>query len=218
MRLNLDDRRDAGFTLVELLISIVILGVIMVPLGNAVIGIIRNTDATSDRLALSHDAQISAAYFDRDVAAVGLRDQTTGGTTPLPSIQLGATYDAGGKTCGTPATPAALVRLLSDDWDGTAIPPVVRTDIVAYYLAPSGAVSELHRIACTGSATPGSDIVLAHNVDPATPGVTCAVVPGGAVVACAAAPVPPWVTLAFSVTKTSVGAYPITLTGQRRQT
>jgi prepilin-type N-terminal cleavage/methylation domain-containing protein len=217
MRLNLDDRRDAGFTLIELLISIVILGVIIVPLGNAVIGLIKNTDATSDRLALSHDAQISATYFARDVAAIGLRDYTVSGTPLLPSIQLDAQYDGGGKTCGTAATPKALVRLLSDNWD-TASPPVARTDIVAYYLtAPSNGVSELHRIRCTGSATPGADIVVAHNVDPRTPTdparpqATCSS-------ACAAATVPQQVTLSFSVTKTSVGSYPITLTGQRRQT
>jgi len=212
MRLNHDDRRDAGFTLVELLISIVILGVIIVPLGNAVIGFIRNTDATSDRLALSHDAQISAAYVARDVAAVGIRDYTVSGTPFLPSIQLGAGYSAGGKTCGTPATPTALVRLLSDDWDTSGTTPTVRTDIVAYYLTPpSGDVSELHRILCTSSATPDSDIVLAHDVDPATPSVTCSST-------CDAAAVPQRVTLSFAVTKTSVGGYPITLTGQRRQT
>jgi len=212
MRLTPDDRRDAGFTLVELLIAMVILGVIIVPLGNAIIGFIRNTDATSDRLALSHDAQISAAYLARDVAAVGLRDYTVSGTPFLPSIQLNAGYDAGGRICGTPATPTALLRLLSDDWDDTGTTPVVRTDIVAYYLTPpSGGVSELHRISCTGPATSGPDIVLAHNVDPTTPSLNCSST-------CDAATVPQQVTLSFRVTKTSVGAYPITLTGQRRQT
>jgi prepilin-type N-terminal cleavage/methylation domain-containing protein len=214
MRLTPDDRRDAGFTLIELLISILILGVIIVPLGNAVIGLIRNTDATSDRLALSHDAQISGAYFARDVAAVGLRDYTVGGTPFLPSVQLGAAYNAGGVTCGTPATPNALLRLLSDDWDDTAVPPVQGKDVVAYYLTPpSGGVSELHRLRCTGPATTGPDTVVAHNVDPATALVTCA---GPST--CEAVPVPQQVTLSFWVVKTSVGAYPITLTGQRRQT
>ena len=86
---------EAGFTLAELLMAVVIIAVIAVPLGNAVIGFLRNTDATSDRLALSHDEQISAAYFAADVAAIGLRDydaptdETT--TTPfLPSIELNA--------------------------------------------------------------------------------------------------------------------------------
>ena len=49
-------RRDAGFTLIELLVTVVILGLIMLPLGNAIIGVLHNYNATSDRLALSHDA------------------------------------------------------------------------------------------------------------------------------------------------------------------
>jgi len=57
-------RDDAGFTLIELLLVVVILGIIVIPLGNALIAYFRNTDATSARMTLSHDAQISAAYLD----------------------------------------------------------------------------------------------------------------------------------------------------------
>ena len=203
---------DAGFTLVELLLVIAILGVITVPLGNVVIGMLRNHQATADRLALSHDAQIAAAYFAQDVATVGVRDYTVpppANSSPpyRPSIQLDAGYDAGGTACGTAATPAAKVRFLADDWDGAGTPPTVATDVVAYYLAGS----ELHRMKCIGSATPVSDVVLAHYVDPATLAVTCSST-------CDAAVVPQQVTLSFSVTTPTVGAYPITLNGQRRQT
>ncbi|HEY3261096.1 MAG TPA: type II secretion system protein, partial [Pseudonocardiaceae bacterium] len=201
---------DAGFTLVELILTIAILGVITVPLGNTVIAALRNHQATSDRMELSHDAQISAAYFAHDVATVGVRDYAT---TPPPnsgppyrqSIQLDAAHDAGGAVCGTAATPTAKLRLLSDRWSG-GVSATVGTDVVAYYLAGS----ELHRIKCSGSATPADDLVLAHHVDPATLAVTCSS-------ACEAAAVPQHVTLSFSVTLPSVGAYPITLNGQRRQ-
>ena len=202
---------DAGFTLIELLITVVILGVIALPLGNAIIGVLRHTDATTDRLALSHDAQISAAYFGRDVASVGMRDYTPTGPVFRPSIQQDAAYNSGGVACGTAATPVAKLRLLSDAWQKDGLVAVRSTDVVAYYLQPAGTVSELHRIKCVGTATPVSDVVLAHNVDPATLTVACSS-------ACGAAAVPEQVTLTFSVTKPAADPYEIILTGQRRQT
>lgn len=215
MCLTTPHRRDAGFTLIELLIAIVLIGVIAVPLGNALLGVLHNTGETADRLELSHDGQISAAYFAQDVASVGLRDYAAGpdasGNLPFkPSIQLAAGYAAGGTACGTSATPVATVRLLADHWDSSATPPVLGTAVVAYYLTGGGAVRELHRMKCFGSATVTSDVVVAHNVDPASVAVTCSS-------ACESAEVPQLVTLSFSVTKPSVGAYPISLTGQRRQ-
>jgi prepilin-type N-terminal cleavage/methylation domain-containing protein len=203
-------RPDDGFTLIELLLVIVILGVITFPLASIVITSVRNTDATSARLALSHDAQQSAAFFAQDVAMTGLRDYSgsiASGNVPFqPSIQLSAAYDAGGQTCGTAATPVSLVRLLSDDWDTSGSSPSRRTAIIAYYLAGK----ELHRLRCLGSATPVSDAVIAHNVDPATAVVSCSS-------SCTAVPVPLWVKLTFTATSLSADPYPITLFGQRRQ-
>ncbi|HEX8627172.1 MAG TPA: prepilin-type N-terminal cleavage/methylation domain-containing protein [Catenuloplanes sp.] len=214
MRLTPRTRRghpEAGFTLVELLIAVTILGLVAIPLGNAVIGYAHNADETTDRLVLSHDAQISGAYFGRDVAGVGIRDYTVSAAPLQQSIQVDAAYDAGGKTCGTAATPTATVRFLADSWDTSTMTATVGTDIVAYYLSGSGDVRELHRLKCVGSATPVSDVVVAHHVDPATVVLTCSST-------CTGAAVPQSVTLAFHVTRPSVGAYPIRLTGQRRQT
>src|SRR5947209_1146463 len=108
LRTRRSDDHDAGVTLIELMIAVVILAVITVPLGNVVIGFLKNTDATSDRLVLSHEAQVSTAYFAFDVSSVGLRDYSGGGVgnaIPFqPSIQLGAAYNASPKTCGSSAT------------------------------------------------------------------------------------------------------------------
>ncbi|MEQ0560150.1 prepilin-type N-terminal cleavage/methylation domain-containing protein [Amycolatopsis sp. NEAU-NG30] len=209
--LSRPSRSDSGFTLIELLIVVVILGVVAAPIANAVIVAIQNTDATSARLAVSHDAQQSAAFFAQDVAAVGLRDYSgsvaTGRVPYTPSIQLNAAYDTGGQVCGTAATPVALVRLLSDDWDTTVSPAVRRTAVVAYY--PAG--TELHRLRCLGSAAPVSDAVVAHNVKPGTPAVTCSST-------CTDAAVPQWVRLTFTAVARNADEYPITLFGQRRQT
>ncbi len=206
----LSRRSDAGFTLIELLVVVVILGVVAAPIANAVIVSIRNTDATSARLAVSHDAQQSSAFFAQDVAAVGLRDysgQVANGQVPYsPSIQLGAARDSGGQVCGTAATPVSLVRLLSDDWDSSTPAATRRTAIVAYYLAGT----ELHRLRCLDSAAL-SDSVVAHNVDPATPVITCSST-------CTAAAVPLWVKFTFTAVARNADPYPITLFGQRRQT
>ena len=206
----LSRRSDAGFTLIELLVAIVILGVVAAPIANAVIVSIRNTDATSARLAVSHDAQQSSAFFAQDVAAVGLRDysgQVANGQVPYsPSIQLGAAHDSGGQVCGTAATPVSLVRLLSDDWDTSTPAATRRTAIVAYYLTGS----ELHRLRCLDSATM-SDSVVAHNVDPGTPALTCSS-------ACTDKAVPLWVKFTFTAVARNADPYPITLFGQRRQT
>ena len=147
--------RDAGFTLIELLLVVVILGLITLPLGNTLLGIIDTTDTTSQRLALSHDAQISTAYFSQDVADVGTRDYTQSSAPSKASIQLNAAYNAG-PTCGAPGTPAAVVRFLSDDYD-SASPPVLRIDVVAYVVKPVGTERQLHRIRCVGTSTPVSD-------------------------------------------------------------
>lgn len=219
--------RDAGFTLIELLIVIVITSVVVVPLGDALIVYFRNTDATSAWMALSHDAQISAAYFAGDVAGLGRRDFATtgaGGTIPFQSsIQVDAAFDAGGQVCGTSATPAAKVRLLADDWDTSTTPATRGTRIVAYYLAAAGTASELHRLVCAGGTT--TDIVVAHDVDDGDPAATPPR-PSTVVVkcdgstspaACTGTSVPQTVELDFSVTSPGADAYPIALTGQRRQ-
>lgn len=67
-------RDDAGFTLVELLMAIVILGVISAPLAGLIIAGLRQSASASARLQLSHDSQISATYFGQDVSTVGIRD------------------------------------------------------------------------------------------------------------------------------------------------
>jgi prepilin-type N-terminal cleavage/methylation domain-containing protein len=199
-------RGERGFTLVEVLITITLMGVVSLALGDLLIGALREMRATSDRMDLSQDAQLGAVYFAQDVAAVGVRDYTAGtagSTLPFePSIQLNAADDAGGTTCGP--LPTSALRLLSDDW---TIPSTRRTTVVSYYLQGG----ELHRATCLSPATtPASDVVLVESVVPASVTVTCST-------PCTDAALPESISLRVVANKPTVGDYEIVLSGLRRQ-
>jgi len=207
---SLVSRGDDGFTLVELIIAVVILGVITTPLASVVIGFLRNTDETSARMLESHDAQIASAYWAQDVASIG----THSATSPFPltqSVETGVAYNAGLYPCGPSGTPDAIVRLAWDDSSGPGAATVVR---IAYVVQTVSGQGELHRLRCNGSAAVVKDVTIARELDPATPpAVACST-------ACTAAPgVPQSVTLALTLKNPDNRntAYAVTLTGQRRQ-
>jgi prepilin-type N-terminal cleavage/methylation domain-containing protein len=203
---------ERGFTLIEVLITITLMGVVSLALSDLVIGALKQMSATSDRLDLSQDGQLSAVYFSRDVAAVGLRDYgaaTDGGSLPFkPSVQLDAADTTGGTTCGP--VPVAVLRLLSDDWDISVTPATRRTAVVAYYLKPAGDVVELHRASCLGSGAVASDLVLFDSVKPGSVSVSCST-------PCAGIATPLSISLRFLATRPSSGDQEVVLTGLRRQ-
>jgi prepilin-type N-terminal cleavage/methylation domain-containing protein len=201
MRLN---RNEAGFTLIELLLVIVILGIIAVPLSGVVLGYLRNSDATTARMTESRDAQFSAAYFAQDVASMGVRSATS----PYPLVQSVDDTNAG--TWPYPCGTASITTVVRFAWDDYAAPGSATQIRVAYVRDGT----ELHRLTCAGSATPVSDVVVAHSLNPVSPPVlTCWTT-------CTSAAVPSRVTMSLSIKdpKNAGAAYVVNLTGQRRQT
>ncbi|MFC0629038.1 PulJ/GspJ family protein [Kribbella deserti] len=195
-------RRQTGFTMLELLVTIVIMGIISLPLADLLIGALKQMSETSERMDRTDDARLASVYFARDVASVGLRDYgnaVTGGTLPFkPSVQVGS---SAGAVCGPLPTPA--LRLLSDSWDMSVHPPVRRTDVIVYYVA----AGELHRAVCRGpGTTPVSNLVIARKVQPGTTVVSCST-------PCELAAVPERITFQFVTGEDHV----VTLVGQRRQ-
>ena len=194
--------REAGFTLIELVLTIAILGIIMVPLTNFLISYFQNSVQVEDRLGDSHDIQIMSAYFSQDVANTGLH--TYGPTpqsvaTPVQSVWVDGTPP--------PCAPGLNTVLLLkwDSWtpsggSGTS------TDHSAAYGVRNGA---LHRVTCTGT-TQTSDIAVVHEYESAT--VTCST-------DCTAATPPDTITLTVRIQSRSgdQAATVAALTGQRRQ-
>jgi prepilin-type N-terminal cleavage/methylation domain-containing protein len=151
MRLTHPGQREAGVTLIEVLIVIVIMSVIIVPLTGAIITFLRSTDQTVDRMAESHDAQIASAYFAQDVQSIGVRDWTAAPYPVKQSIETGVAPTGGLYPCGTGTTPA-LVRFA---WDDPAVgaPSVLR---VSYVVQDVGSERQLHRVACTTATLPAA--------------------------------------------------------------
>lgn len=157
-------RDDGGFTLIELVITIVILGVITIPLANLVISYFTNTSTTTGRLSESHDAQIVTTYFAQDVASAGIRATSS----PYAVAQSIWTSPFPGGSCGASIAGTQLVLLRWDDtsWDSTAQTQTTTVKSAGYVVETVSGQVQLHRIFCSAS-TQLSDIVVAHDVDPA---------------------------------------------------
>jgi prepilin-type N-terminal cleavage/methylation domain-containing protein len=214
---------DAGFTLIELLVAMVILGVITTALGAAVISWLRHSDATQKQLELSHDVQVSAAHFARDVSAMGTRDGAGGAPDLTQSVQT----TIADRTCTPPDVHIAWVGFLADRWDMVGGTGARSVDVVVYYLTDTGGgVAELRRSTCRDGGGPTPGILLARNVaiDPDDPADSWALDCSSA---CDGDSPPRRVTLSFTVAPpagAAAGAWPapnpipVTLIGERRQT
>jgi len=211
MRMN-RARDDRGLTLVELLVTIAILGIIAVPLSAGLITYFQHTDETNQRLSLSHDSQIAAAYFAQDVAGLGMRDWTK---PEFPLVQSVYTNAGGPYPCGS--GDQQVVRFLRDDPTNDKASAGVLS--VAYWVRTVGGQKQLARVECFGS-TVKSDVVVAHNLDPGIPQpVTLSCMPITA--PCTDPSVPQIVQLVLHLKSPSVnstGSLDVTLIGQRRDT
>lgn len=201
---------DGGFTLVELVLAIFIIGIITIPLGNVVIGYLRSTDATTARLLESHDVQIVSAYWAQDVASIGTRDALG---ALKPSIDTPATTST--PECGVTGT---IVSFKWDDFPDANAPATVITVayVVAYVVTDGVGQCELQRVR---SGSLASNITLAHDLDPSKPptvacSTTCTGTTGPPPF-----PVPATATLTLTVKDPgNLGdPYVVLLTGHRRQ-
>ena len=165
---------DAGFTLIELILSIGLLGLIFSTLSLVMLGSMRVNDETRERLDETRDEQFVAAYFATDVA--GATELVTGSAA----------------RCGTGT---ALVEVRGESY--TAATPPAETTTVASYVFTTATVDgvvtgSLSRRVCEAATagapafpwTPARTVTVAENLAGTAPVVTCT--EGGVVAACSA--------------------------------
>lgn len=204
---------DSGFTLVELLATISIMGFVVAGLTGILFNYLRTTTDTQSRMTESLDLQFVTAYWQRDVSSLGVRtnvyddDEDVHSFGLLRSVNLGPCAGA-----GTPVITLAwsdYVSKVSND-----VPPTVK---VTYVTRANGAGRlDLVRIRC-GSEP--SEVIVARNLT-ADPSVVCT---GGGVSGCgdSSDKVPTQVALTLTISdpdgrgNTDLSE---TIVGERRQT
>jgi prepilin-type N-terminal cleavage/methylation domain-containing protein len=142
-------RGEEGFTLIELVVSTMIMGLLVVSIGGAMSTVYVNSASTTIRMTQTHDAQSVTSYFQQDAGSVGVRDWANDARPLKQSIERNVAYNAGLYPCGAAGTGDAVVRMAWDDFDPSDTTRV-KLDVVAYVprAAGSAGVLEMHRVVC----------------------------------------------------------------------
>lgn len=141
-------RSDDGFTLPELLVAVVILGVISSALTGAIITGLNVTDGTSARVKESTDAQLASAFFAWDV-----QSSTTVATALHPDC----------------AVAAGASPIVSFSWEDPAEPAVPR--VAVWFTQTVDGERHLSRRFCEGGS--GTTVTVSRALGPDGPVLTC---------------------------------------------
>jgi prepilin-type N-terminal cleavage/methylation domain-containing protein len=204
---------DAGFTLVELVVTVAIVGIIVAGVTGVVISYLKHTVDTEARLTESHDVQFAAAYWQRDVASIGVRSAVYDTDPGVHSFPLEQSVNV--SPCAGPGSP--VVTLAWSEYtspDSSASPDTVK---ISYRAEPRGDRFALIRVRC---GTNPSTVELADNLD-AVPETICRQADGDPQCDGAGDNVPVIVKMRLSVLDPEghgPPSYTATLTGERRQT
>jgi hypothetical protein len=204
---------EQGLTLVELVITLAITGIVVVAVGGMLSTVFLSSTAVAVRMSYSHEVQNTAAYFSEDVQSIGVRNWSDDTRPLLQSVEVNAAYNSGLYPCGPTGTPDALVRMAWNDFD-TATPGTPKLDVVSYVVRPTGTagVSQLQRLLCQNGSVVSDRTVIRELGTGAA--VACA--PSS----CTASTPPTSVTMSITVhgQQTQDPDVAVTLQGHRRHT
>lgn len=211
---------EDGFTLVELVLTVAIVGVIMVGLTGVVIEYLKTTTSTAARYTQSNAVQLVSVYWQRDVASTGLRSNVYNSATHDFALQPSVDYPYTGALIGSGCSIAGtgVVTLAWGQYDSSSSDAPTEY-AVTYWVQTTGAGASLRydlwrtRCSSNGTWTTISSAIVTHNLT-AAPTVTCSS-------SCGSSSVPASIDLTVTSSDPNNNdgtSYQATLTGERRQT
>jgi prepilin-type N-terminal cleavage/methylation domain-containing protein len=206
-------RGEDGFTLIEMVMSVAILGIVSAALLGIVLQYLQTVTDTSARLDESTDQQFVSTYWQDDVSSLGRRHLSvaSAGFTTEQSVFVGT---AGPGGCGGSAGAVVVAFAWNEFPVGVSAPadPWSSTPHgVAYVTVPDGSRLLLQRIRCRNGVS-SSPLTVAHSLT-GVPTISCD--PG-----CGPTSLPERVSMRFTVkdadNEDSLG-YTTTVSADRRQ-
>ena len=204
-------RGDSGFTLIEMVMTVAIMGIISATLLGVMFQYLKTTTDTSARLNESTDQQFISTYWQNDVSSLGKQSLVSNAMSPSQSVFVDAPGPSG---CGS-ALGSVVVAFAWNEFNVNALNPDNAWDTtpheVAYVTVPAGSRLLLKRVRCR-NGTPSEPQTVAHNLT-AKPNVACDTT-------CTAATLPNRVSMSFTVRdaqNANSPGYTTTVTADRRQ-
>lgn len=207
-------RNEAGFTLIELLATVIIMGTIAAGIAGVVISYLKFTVDTQSRMTESQDLQFVTAYWQRDVASIGVRTNAYNDDESVHSFALEQSVNIG--PCAAPAESTDVITLAWSEYESLVSEDVPTTVRVTYFARDNGPGYDLVRVRCGSSPT---QVVVADNLTE-PPGVECAG-PSGTSCTGSGTNVPTSIDLTLTVSDVEgqgTTTYTETISGERRQT